>query len=612
MKIYSILKHTLKQTSLAFAFGIVALTTTDLPAQSNSSTTNKEDIDFSKRWEAKLNHAISPDHSHTHRGDKTQRSCLSLVILEGVKNKELLTERLQGVLETYEERPSLPDFLNTEHFRFHYNTTGSNGVPIRDNNGNGKPDYVEFMAAEFENVYTKEIDGLGYSAPPSDGNEGGNSLYDVYISNIQEGVYGFVAPEDLIGDNPNSSVEENSASTSWMAMRNNYEGFGSESEAIQVTAAHEFFHAIQMGYNSEAATAFGFEGTAAWMEEEIYPGVDDNFQYLNSVFESPDIAINYDFLDDDDPDYFDNQNFWYGSWIFFQYLGENYGRDVVKIFWENLRSQSELAALKSAIVSQNTTFNAAFEDFFIANIVLSANDSSKPYFYGRAADYIEYLERNTDSEKVKIEGTINLSQSTKTWNSATDGNRRLMRFSADYIKINTRNEFIAEIESQSPDDREVGIMFVSFAPSGAVRVIKNFPASEQKAKIDVKNINSSEEMYLIVYRLGDDLDDYTSEQYSVKLTRTSSVTGIDDNLGATNYFKIASNPISNELSFVYQLDNQNLKNYKVTVTDILGRKMIESNSVDTPIQTSRWAKGTYFVTLLENKKPVAVRKIVVQ
>jgi hypothetical protein len=117
-------------------------------------------------------------------------------------------------------------------------------------------------------------------------------------------------------------------------------------------------------------------------------------------------------------------------------------------------------------------------------------------------------------------------------------------------------------------------------------------------------------MYLIVYRLGRLNDDFTSEQYRLRISKLSEVTGIEDNLGSNNYFNIASNPISDNLRFVYQLEN--LKNYTVHVTDVLGRKMIENKAVNESIMTSKWAKGTYFVTLFDNQNPVAVRKIVVQ
>ncbi len=604
MKFYCILK-----SSLFLAFVVI---NTTIFAQNNALL--QEDIEFSRQWESKLNHATSPNHSDKNKNDKRHHSCLSLVLLEGEKNKKRLTSRLQKLLRMYDERPTLDFFLDSPHFRFHYDKTGTNAVSSTDTNNNQVPDYIEFMATEFENVYQKEIENLGFISPPSDAEEGGGQdLYDVYVTDLQQGLYGYVAPERTIGDNPNSPETETQAATSVLRVRNNYEGFGLQNDALKVTAAHEYFHAIQLGYNADTPSAFALEGSASWIEEEIYPRVDDNFQYLNSVFNNPDVAINYDFSDENDPDFFDFTTQWYGSWIFFQYIGENYGKEVVRIFWQNLRLQSELEAFDAALQTKNTNLNTVFEDFFVANIVLSSNSAANPFVYARAADYIDYLRENSNSERVRIEGTMNFSRQSTTWRSNQQGNNRLMRFSADYIELNTQEEKLnVEVLRDNLQESQIGIQFVALQSNGQVRVIKNYPNQGDFARIEVENTNPNDKMYLIVYRLGNLNDDFTSQQYTIRIYNPSAPLGIEDNLGANNYFKIASNPISDNLRFVYQLENQNIKDYKATITDVLGRKMISNKPIDEPITTSKWAKGTYFVTLLYNQKPLAIRKIIVE
>ena len=51
-----------------------------------------------------------------------------------------------------------------------------------------------------------------------------------------------------------------------------------------------FSYCFQFGTTS-SNTNFISETTAAWSEDEIYPGIDDNFQYLPSIFSTPDIAL---------------------------------------------------------------------------------------------------------------------------------------------------------------------------------------------------------------------------------------------------------------------------------------------------------------------------------
>ena len=599
MKIYSISKY-------AFVLLFVAF------FNSNTFAQQEQDIAFSRQWEAKLNHALS--HSHTERNNKEHRSCLSLVLLEGQQNKERLTPQLKKILRIHTERIELDFFFDSEHYRFHYDKTGVNAVDATDRNTNDVPDYIEFMATEFENVYDKEINQLGYVAPPSDGTEGGGQdLYDVYVTDLQQGLYGYVASETTIGDNPNSSAIETQASTSVMRMRNNYDGFGLQNDALKVTAAHEYYHSIQLGYKADFSNVFALEGSASWMEEVIYPRIDDNFQYLDAVFDNPDVAVNYNFGDENDPDFNDFTTQWYGAWIFFQYIGESYGVDVARFLWENLRSQGELEALNNALQTRNVNLQTAFEDFFVANVVLSANSASSPFTYNRAADYINYLRENISSETVKIEGTIDFAGQGKTWSSDRQGNRRLMRFSADYLRLNTQEQnFIVEVIPSNSQGKQIGVQFISFQPNGQVRVIKNYSAVGEAAKIEVETTTSSEQMYLIVYRIGTALDDFTSLQYNLRIYDPEDTLGIEDNLGQNNYFKIASNPVTDKLNFVYQLQYQNNKNYTVSITDVLGRKVIENQSIETSINTNKWAKGTYMITLFDKKQPIAVRKVIVQ
>ena len=50
-------------------------------------------------------------------------------------------------------------------------------------------------------------------------------------------------------------------------------------ENLQVTIAHEYFHAVQFGYDI-AEDPWFLEATAAWVEDIMYDRVDDNLQYL--------------------------------------------------------------------------------------------------------------------------------------------------------------------------------------------------------------------------------------------------------------------------------------------------------------------------------------------
>ena len=97
----------------------------------------------------------------------------------------------------------------------------------------------------------------------------------------------------------------------------------SPTENLRVTAAHEFFHAIQFAYDA-TEDAWFMEGTSAWIEDEIYDSVNDNRYYLRtSQFKEPSRPLDT------------SRGFAvYGTWGFFRFLSERLGADVVRRAWE--------------------------------------------------------------------------------------------------------------------------------------------------------------------------------------------------------------------------------------------------------------------------------------
>jgi hypothetical protein len=134
--------------------------------------------------------------------------------------------------------------------------------------------------------------------------------------------------------------------------------------ALQVTAAHEFFHAVQFAYDYSEDSWF-MEGTAAWMEDEVYDGVDDNRQYLSrSALAKPSVPVDRG-----------NGFYQYGAWIFWRYLTESFDADLVRETWGYADGsavgidQYSLKALAHAIADRGETFTDVFATFGIWNVV---------------------------------------------------------------------------------------------------------------------------------------------------------------------------------------------------------------------------------------------------
>ncbi|WP_460818851.1 MXAN_6640 family putative metalloprotease [Nocardioides korecus] len=250
------------------------------------------------------------------------------------------------------------------HFCIHYVTTGVNRVSPTDADHDGTPDYVQTVAATMDTVWNAEIDRLGYRAPLSDeatvGTEPGNpdGRVDVYLAQLgPQGLYGYCAPEGASDDRqvPGYCVLDNDYSLREYATSNPL-------LPMRVTAAHEFFHDVQFGYDVAEDTWF-MEGTATWIEDEVFDSVNDNYQYLaDSPIRFPSRAVDYSVGLHP-----------YGAWIFFRYAAESLGGpDVVRSFWDAADaatgSQYSLQAIVST-VSQRHSWSDFFARFATWNLL---------------------------------------------------------------------------------------------------------------------------------------------------------------------------------------------------------------------------------------------------
>lgn len=209
--------------------------------------------------------------------------------------------------------PEAPPLCDTD-ICVHYVTSGPHAVDLTDLSPvNGIPDYVETAAATLDDVHDNFL-AAGYREPKPDGTFGGNDLIDIYLGNIGvNGLYGYCTSDQPEPD-PTPSTYDRWA---YCVLDNDYSASefptNTPLENLQVTVAHEYFHAVQYAYD-RYEDAWLLEATAAWVEDELYDGVDDNLQYLaSSQMRSPKTPL----------DTFGN-SFHYGTWSFFRFLSEKF------------------------------------------------------------------------------------------------------------------------------------------------------------------------------------------------------------------------------------------------------------------------------------------------
>lgn len=200
------------------------------------------------------------------------------------------------------------------YFSIHYTLSGANAVAARSRAAQAVPPYIEQVGRAFDNARAFTCLSRGFREPVLDA---GRDSYDVYVFD-QKGKYGVTYSNNTYSKR-NSGAR---VASSFICIDNTYsaeKGFEkSREDCMKVTAAHEFFHAVQYAYNVDA-DGWWKEASATWNEDEVYTGINDYLRYVPDYLSAP-----YRPLDESS----------YSGVIFAKFLSENYGGSMIKRVWE--------------------------------------------------------------------------------------------------------------------------------------------------------------------------------------------------------------------------------------------------------------------------------------
>jgi len=212
--------------------------------------------------------------------------------------------------------------FDTERFRIHYTRAGTHSVPIADDDASGVPDWVEDLGSIYEAALDAYV-ALGFRGPVSDdgfADNGGDGRFDVYLVDFAfsaDGAY-------------RSEVCENGGDVchGHMVQENDFRGYSYPTPGIGnlTVASHELFHAVQAAYDAGQGAVYA-EGTAVWASEQFDATLFDLEGFSDGYLGGADSPLDSQSASPVDP-------FAYGSSIFFQYLSEQYGTDVVRALVE--------------------------------------------------------------------------------------------------------------------------------------------------------------------------------------------------------------------------------------------------------------------------------------
>ena len=254
----------------------------------------------------------------------------------------LLSDEQASVLKPYLIRPSYPFSMVSPSglFRLHYTHQGLDSVSVEDVDANGVSDFVEEAAQAFDYACQVIVTQMGFHQPPMDDADGPE--WDVYLEDINS--YGYT--ESLLYE-------------PYIVIDNDFsEVYTTGLEGLRVTCAHEFFHLVQLGYQYRDSDVFLMEASAVWMEDVTYDHINDYLQYLDDFLSQENVSMTRK-----------NYLHEYGLCLWFHFLSERYGRDIVRQIWEQMVHYPNFQACSMALAAYGMDLNDEIAEFYGWNLM---------------------------------------------------------------------------------------------------------------------------------------------------------------------------------------------------------------------------------------------------
>lgn len=223
--------------------------------------------------------------------------------------------------------------------------------------------FVDQVVKSMRRSVSVQNDQLGWRRAKSDGDRGSKDgvgaegQVDVYIMELGRALYGYAAPDP---------GQRGMRRYGYLVLDNDYVGFRSTPvEAMQATVAHEYNHILQFGYDS-FQDLWLFEATAVWMEERVYPELDDYLGYLRYFATRTQVPMTGEGMKI------------YGLGVWNHWLAKRYGEDLIRQVWEVSPSSRHFAieSYERALAQQGGgSFAREFASFAAAGAEWAAADA---------------------------------------------------------------------------------------------------------------------------------------------------------------------------------------------------------------------------------------------
>lgn len=240
---------------------------------------------------------------------------------------------------------SWPHTLTSQHFVLKWGDTGDfsdeDVLPVLDS---------------LERAWTVEVDTLGYLPPPQS---------ELYLVDVFLGDTGPTLPETFGARGYEGRYEDGRA---YLVI---HPGLLDWPELLEVTAAHELFHAVQDGsgaafvFGPDQPGAFYFEASAMWMESQVMPDTDDWYSWVWAYAST----IREPLRQWAPVDGSALGSRAYGLAILPWFFADQLGPAVIRQSWEASDEPDPIAQLRAAIEAEGADPDALFSDFAAHNAV---------------------------------------------------------------------------------------------------------------------------------------------------------------------------------------------------------------------------------------------------
>ncbi len=401
-------------------------------------------------------------------GHEEGAKCGFGVVSDIVMNLHNYDAKKQKILQELLQRPSTDTSFVTPNrkFRIHFNKSAFPDY-IPDNIRGSltideiplyKKMYLDSLAVAVDSAFNYEVNILKYPGLPEDYGKGSDNLYDIYITNLGGGEYGYTEPDLQIGG------ETDSTYTSFMVIDNDFSDYYTKRiDAAKVTVAHEMHHGIQIGnYIYRSSDRYYYEITSSSMEEFVYDSINDYYAYIKYYFSNP------------------TRNFSrYSSWsdgydltVWNIFMADRFGIDIIKRTWELMKEHNRaLAAIAYSIGEKNSTFKAEFNRFGLWMYFTNFRAVPGKYFE-EAANY------------PLVNPIMNLSYDTS--NNPSSLTLQTNPMSLNFLYFNNGSDTLVSIISNSNTSSSLGLTYYYSLNSfpGSSEVVNGFYYSLESGNLD--------------------------------------------------------------------------------------------------------------------------------